>query len=200
MLTRHLVFSAALAVMALPSPSGAQPASSASVRMNQPSTEGVELAQRAGIWDVTETVWASPGSAPVVTTGLVADRRMIGSALQEVLRPPSDTSDAAINRVDYLSYDRVEGRWDYVSMDTRAPVGIMPATSFTRGDGDAIVLSFQPFAIAGDGQAVTGQMLRMDMRVTRQGPDRDLKEQRFILADGTGTAWLAHAYSYVRRR
>ena len=34
-----------------------------------------------GIWEVTETVWDSPNAAPVGTTGLVAERRMIGSLL-----------------------------------------------------------------------------------------------------------------------
>lgn len=34
-------------------------------------------------------------------------------------------------RVDYLTYDRLQGRWQYVSMDTRATIGLM----FARGYG-----------------------------------------------------------------
>jgi mannose-6-phosphate isomerase-like protein (cupin superfamily) len=60
-------------------------------------------------------------------------------------------------------------------------------------------LTFQPFAIAGSGSDVTGQMLRMDEVITEQSRDRDMKEQHFVMADGTGTMWLAHRYAYVRR-
>jgi hypothetical protein len=41
------------------------------------------MAAYASLWDVTETVWDKPGGNPVTTTGLVAERRMIGSYLQE---------------------------------------------------------------------------------------------------------------------
>lgn len=52
---------------------------------------------------------------------------MIGSYLQEFIRPASDTSSQDIKRIDYLSFQRVEGRWKYVSIEMRAPVGIMLA-------------------------------------------------------------------------
>ncbi len=39
----------------------------------------------------------------------------------------------------------------------------------------------------------------MTQAITLQGPDRDMKEQYFLLADGTGTKWLAHKYEYTRR-
>ena len=35
-------------------------------------------------------------------------------------------------------------------------------------------------------------MLRMEEVITRMGPDHDVKDQFFILADGRGTKWLAH--------
>ena len=77
--------------------------------------------------------------------------------------------------------------------------GIMPADSFDRGDATGIVLVHKPFAITGGGPDVAGQMLRMDMVVTRDGPDHDGKHRHFILRDGTGTVWLAHRYAYTRR-
>ena len=42
-------------------------------------------------------------------------------------------------------------------------------------------------------------MLRMEQSVMFQDADRDVKEQRFVMADGTGTMWLAHRYAYIRR-
>lgn len=218
MLERRHFLGAAVGSVLLPSPAAAQapvaktggsgqlglgnvalPAASAAERMNELGPENAAMAAYAGLWDVTETVWDRPGGEPVTTTGLVAERRMIGSYLQEFIRPASDTSNQDIKRIDYLSFYRVEGRWKYVSIEMRAPVGIMPAYSFDRGDAAGIVLVHEPFAITGGGSDVAGQMLRMNTVVTRDGPDRDVKNQHFVLPDGTGTIWLAHRYAYARK-
>lgn len=199
MIERRILFGAALGSVLLPAVARAQAAAPASVRLNEPGPENGTMAQRAGFWDMTETVWEAPGAAPVTTTGLVAERRAIGSMLQETLRPAADPAGRTVDRIDYLTFNRVEGRWDYVSMDMRAPVGIMSAWSFERGEPNRIDLTFQPFAIASAGPEVGGQMLRMTQTITLLGPDRDMKEQYFLLADGTGTKWLAHKYEYKRR-
>jgi hypothetical protein len=62
-----------------------------------------------------------------------------------------------------------------------------------------VVLVHDAFAITGGGSNVAGSMLRMNTVVTRDGPDRDVKNQHFILPDGAGTVWLAHRYAYARR-
>jgi hypothetical protein len=79
------------------------------------------LSQRAGLWDVVETTWDTP---PTVKK-LVAERKMIGSFLEEVIEPAPNSPTADIKRIDYLSFNRIEGRWKYVSMDTRAPASIV---------------------------------------------------------------------------
>ena len=72
---------------------------------------------------------------------------MVGEFLEEVLEPTVGAPVSQIQRIDYLSYHRIEGRWKYVSMDTRASVGMMPASSADRGDIADIRLVFEPFAI-----------------------------------------------------
>lgn len=166
--------------------------------MNELGPENAKMAERVGLWDVTETVWDSPKAAPIVTKGLVAERRMVGQMLQETLRSDSHSL-SPILRMDYLSFNRVEARWEYVSIDTRAAVGLMTAQSYSREEDGRILITFQPFAIPGSGSQVAGQMLRMRQEIIAQGADRDVKDQYFALADGTGTAWLAHRYAYVRR-
>lgn len=173
-------------------------ANSAAARLSEWGPENTAMAQRAGLWDVTETVWTSPDAPAQTTRGLVAERRMIGSMLQETLRTGSRSTDPIL-RTDYQTFNRVEDRWDYVSMDVRAPVGIMPAWSFDRGDPNRVVLTFEPFAWVGSGPNVTGQMLRMQQIVMRQDADHDSKDQYFMMADGIGKSWLAHRYTYVRR-
>ena len=168
-------------------------------RFNELGPEGQAIGKRVGLWDVTETLWASPGAAPMVTTGLVAERRMMGSLLQEFIRPPSDTAHADVKRTDLLSFNRVEGRWNYVSFDARVPAGLMPAWSALPGDGATIELTFAPFAFVGSGTEVTGQLLRMEQVIKYQDSGHDVKDQYFTMADGTGVKWLAHRYAYARR-
>ena len=179
-------------------PDAMQPATMAAERLNELGQENGALARLAGLWDVVETVWATPKSAPVVMKGLIAERKMIGSILQETLRSASDPSENAL-RIDYLSFNRVEGRWEYVSMDFRAAVGIMTAQSVGREKDDDITLIFQPLALAGSGQAASGQMLRIRQQIIGEDPGRNHKDQYFTLADGTSTEWLAHRYAYVAR-
>jgi hypothetical protein len=199
MLERRILFGLAIGAAVGPAVANARSEPSAAERMNELGAENQALVSRVGKWDVMETNWNAPGSDPVVSTGLVAERQMVGSMLQEIIRPASDANGASIKRLDYLTFNRVEGRWQYVSMDTRSPVGIMPAWSFERSYHDGIVLEFAPFAVAGSGLDVTGRLLRMDQVITQQGLDQDRKDQHFILADGTGTKWLAHRYAYARR-
>lgn len=196
---RGAFLGAALGAMVVPTSARAESSPSASIDRNELGPENSALQQRVGHWSVTETLWNTPGAAPITTTGLVAERRMMGSMLQELLRPASDASAVSVKRIDYLTFNRVEGRWEYVSMDLRAPVGIMTAQSLVRGSSAKIEITFQPFAVAGSGPAVTGQMLRMSQVITHESPDHDSKDQYFDMADGSGTMWLAHRYSYSRR-
>lgn len=133
MFERRLLLGAAISSAVVPVAAFAQATPpTAAARLNELGPENQAMAQRAGLWDVTETVWDRPGAAPVTTTGLVAERRMIGSMFQEFLHPADDITGKDIKRIDYLHFNRVEGRWDYVSMDMRAPVGIMSAWSSER--------------------------------------------------------------------
>jgi uncharacterized protein DUF1579 len=192
-------FGFALAAVLTPGVVLSQQAPLAMTRLNDLGPENALIERRAGLWDVTETVWATPGASPVTTTGLVAERTMMGQLFQEFIRPLTDTSHKEIKRTELLSFNRVEGRWEYVSFDTRAPVGLMTASSSNRGDGATIDLVFAPFAFVGVGTEVTGQMLRMEQVIKYQDADHDVKDQYFTMADGTGTSWLAHRYTYTRR-
>jgi hypothetical protein len=181
------------------------PAPSNEANIIELGPENAAMAPHTGLWDVTETVWGNPGAAPTTTTGLVAERRMIGPYLQEFIRPAADSADQNIKRIDYLSFQRVEGRWKYVSMELRVAVGVMPAYSFDRGSESGIVLQHDAFALpagvllAGSAPQAAGQMLRMTTTWTRSGPDRDVKDQHFAIANGSGVVWLAHRYAYSRR-
>jgi hypothetical protein len=174
-------------------------AASAIERMSESGPEAEALKQRTGTWDVEFTLWPSPGAAPTVARGLIAERTMIGPFLQEVMRPAPGSSAPDFRRIDYLSYDRVEGRWEYVSMDTRFPAGIMPAWSVGREVQNVITLQFEPLGFVGFGEHIEGRFMRSDMVITRAAADHEFKRQHFTMADGTGKTWLAVQYEYRRR-
>jgi len=170
----------------------------AAERLLVPGPEEKQLAGRAGTWTVTATMWPAPGAEPAVTVGLVAERVMIGLYLQETMRPAPGGTGPDFQRIDYLHYDRVEGRWKYVSMDTRLPVSIMPARSFGAAENGTLRLQFEPLGFVGFGEEAAGTLMQSDMRITTSAPGRELKQQHFILADGTARDWLAVQYEYRR--
>jgi hypothetical protein len=177
----------------------ATPALSANDRLILPGPEALALAERVGTWDATFTSWEKPGEPPVITRGLVAERAMIGPMLQERLHPDAGTPGPSWVRIDDLTFNRTEGRWDYMSMDSRVAAGIMVAWSLDHDPAARVFLSFLPFSTPGTGQEVSGQMLRMEQIVTHEDADHETKDQYFMSADGVATKWLAKRYSYTRR-
>ena len=107
---------------------------------------------------------------------------------------PTDIADS------HLNFDHIEGRWKYVSMDTRFPVSIMPAKSTGIAEDARIALQFEPQAFVGFGASVEGRFMLSDMVVTSSDKDHQVKEQRVNMANGTGESWLFVRYEYVRQR
>ncbi len=171
----------------------------AAERLLVPGPEEKQLAERAGTWNVVATMWPTPDAEPIVTEDLIAERTMIGLYLQEIMRPgPAPAAGPDFRRIDYQHYDRVEGRWKYVSMDTRLPVSIMPARSFGAAENGSLHLLFQPLGFVGFGPEVGGKLMQSDLRITPLSATHEFKQQHFILADGTAREWLAVQYEYRR--
>jgi hypothetical protein len=171
---------------------------SANDRMLEPGPEAARLERRVGTWDVVMTLRPTPESTPVVVKGLIAERTMIGLYLQEIMRPAEGSGISDFRRLEYLTYNRVETRWQYVSMDTRVPVGLMPATGFGDDAASNITLYFQNFAIPGFGPELEGRLLRARHVTTSESDDRDITRQYWI---GVGRPeWLAVQYEYTRKR
>jgi hypothetical protein len=97
-------------------------------------------------------------------------------------------------------YSRVEGRWQYVSMDTHFPVGIMPACSFANESDGKLTLVFESLAFVGLGQEVGGRMIRSNLEISRESNDHEFVRQYWVQSDGTARQWPAVEYEYTRRR
>jgi hypothetical protein len=174
---------------------------SAAARLLEPGPEMTSLQARTGDWDVTATFRASPDAKAIEAKGIVAHREMVGPYLLEVMKPVPNSETPAFRRDAYLTYNRVEGRWQYVSIDTRFPVGIMPAYGFGKGEKDKpLVLVFEPIAFVGMGPTVEGRMVRSNLVITRKSEDHEVIQQFFIASDGTEREWLATQYEYKRQK
>lgn len=201
-LSRFIAIVAFLSPVAMASPASASDttaiAPSAAQRMSVPGPQLQELARRTGTWCVTSTLQLTPDAVPIVATGIIAERTMVGSYLQEIMRPAPGSQVPDFRRVAYLTYFQVEGRWQYVSLDTRFPVGIMPAWSFEKESEGQITLEFAPLAFVGLGSQVEGQLVRSNFVIKRDSDDHELGQQYWTRADGTGRVWLAVVYEYSR--
>lgn len=170
-------------------------------KLNEFGPEAQALVRRVGTWDVTITSWEGPGAAPVVLGGLVAERRMIGPMLEEVLQPAAGAPGAAFSRADFLTFNRLEGRWQYMSMDGRVPDGMMTAYSLDADPEQRIFMSFLPFANANIvGTTAIGQLWRMEQVIVRPDADHEVKDQYFTAAGSFPVKWLGNRYSYTRRK
>jgi hypothetical protein len=176
------------------------PPPAAAMRMQQPGPEEQQLRQRSGTWSVVSRFRPTPDAAPVVSDGLIAEREMIGLYLQEVMKPDAGSKVPGFSRIAYQYFSRVEGRWQYVSLDTRFPVGIMPAWSFGREKDGKLVFQFESLAFVGIGADVEGRMIRSNLEISRESDDHEFIRQFWVQADGTGREWLAVEYEYRRRR
>jgi hypothetical protein len=168
--------------------------------MQTPGPEAQALARRAGLWDVTITFKPTADAKPIILDGLIAERKMVGLFLEETIRPGPGSTVPDFRRISYLTYNRVEGRWQYVSLDTRFPAGLMPAYSPDKGVDGKITFQFESLAFAGFGSDVEGWMLRSDYVILPHSNDDEVAQQHWTRADGSERQWLAVEYRYRRRQ
>jgi hypothetical protein len=172
---------------------------SAAERMQQSGAEEQQLKRRTGTWTVKATFRPTPDAKPMVTGQLVAERKMVGLYMEETMHPDAGAKMPDFRRLAYQYYSRVEGRWQYVSMDTRFPVGIMPAYSFANESDGKLTMYFESLAFVGLGHDVEGRMIRSNLEIVRDGADHEFVRQYWVQADGTARPWLAVEYEYKRR-
>jgi Protein of unknown function (DUF1579) len=82
------------------------------------------LQQMAGTWQVQQRMWPGPGSAAVDLPPATARRQLVaGKYIEEVMEPVigEATQSASFRRNAFLNYNAVTKRYEYVSLDTRAP-------------------------------------------------------------------------------
>lgn len=94
--------------------------------------EDSALASRAGTWRVEAVIRGSADCVSVIETGLRAVRHMAGPYLVEIMGAAPGSGKADFSRRVYLRHFADEHRWQYVSLDGRFPIGVLPAGAMAR--------------------------------------------------------------------
>jgi hypothetical protein len=78
----------------------------------------------AGTWDVQQRMWPAPGAPAIELPKAVAQRQLVdGKYLEESMAPAAADAPppAAFHRHALLTYNPVAKRYEYTSLDSRAP-------------------------------------------------------------------------------
>jgi hypothetical protein len=80
------------------------------------------LQQMAGTWAVQQRMWPAPGAKVIELPAALARRELVdGKYLEEVMEPAGADGAQAFRRHALLNYNAVSRRYEYTSLDTRAP-------------------------------------------------------------------------------
>jgi hypothetical protein len=82
------------------------------------------LQHMAGTWDVQQKMWPGPDAPAVDLPAAIAHRQLVGGAyLEEVMEPAQGgtAQPPSFRRHALLNYNVVTKRYEYTSLDTRAP-------------------------------------------------------------------------------
>lgn len=79
------------------------------------------IVQMAGSWSVEQRMWPGAGAEPVRLPAAVARRRVVRGGFLEEFMESAPGAPEPFTRVAYLQRNAVTRRWEYVSLDSRAP-------------------------------------------------------------------------------
>jgi hypothetical protein len=80
------------------------------------------LQSMVGTWDVQQRMRPGPGTAAVELPSAIARRELVGGKyLEETMEPTSGVATQSFHRNAFINYNSVTRRYEYTSLDTRAP-------------------------------------------------------------------------------
>lgn len=195
-----LLLSAALAPGLTATTVFATPSKGASVGTSNASAPRL-LQQMAGAWDVRQKMWPGAGAKPIDLPPAIAQRKLVGGAyLEETMQLAPDARQPPFTRTAYFNYNAVTHRYEYASMDTRAPQLMVEKSAASTADA-AGTLSLQggKFLAPKWGTATD---VTFRYRLTIGPVERDRQTVRLYLtplSDPAGKEFLAFEYVYTRR-
>jgi hypothetical protein len=156
------------------------------------------LKPMAGNYEVTMRIWPKSGATPIPLGTFKVTRQFVGNFLQEIMEPLPGQNTAPFSRITYLSFNKINQRWEYIVMDTRFPV-MMFETSFDNkiNNGKEITTYLSAFPVpALVGKEEAGQMAKQRRTFMIESTGRDVMQQYWTLP--SGKEYLAIEYIYKR--
>ena len=160
------------------------------------------LRQMAGTWDVRQRMWPGAGAPVVDLPPAVVERHLVGGAfLEETMQLAPGAKQTPFTRTAYFNYNAVTHRYEYASMDTRAPQLMVEKSAAPYGNTDGTIVLQGGRFLAPKWSAATNVTFRYRLWI---GPvEHDRQTVRLYLTPLSGAAgkeFLAFEYVYARRR
>jgi hypothetical protein len=175
----------------------------------QPDTSTPEpplVRQMAGTWDVEQRMWPGAGADAITLAAAVARRRAVrGGFLEEVMEGIPGSAQEPFTRIAYFHFNAVTRRYEYVSLDSRAPQMMTEkseaesVTSKMREDAE-ISLDGDLFVAPRWGNSTN---VTFRYRLVIGGIVKDRQVVRLFLtpqSKGASKEFLAFEYVYTRSR
>ena len=160
----------------------------------------------AGAWNVEQRMWPGAGADAITLPAAVARRRLVrGGFLEEVMEGIPGSAQEPFTRIAYFHFNAVTRRYEYVSLDSRAPQ-MMTETSKAEGatskmrEDDEIALDGDQFVAPRWGNSTN---VTFRYRLVIGGVVRDRQVVRLFLTPQSkddSKEFLAFEYVYTRSR
>ena len=162
------------------------------------------LNRMTGTWDVQQRMWPGPKNDPIDLPAAIAQRRLIRDMyLEEVMQPVDARPEqpGSFTRHALLNYNAVTSRYEYSSLDTRAPQLMVEQSLPNARPANASELKLQggSFLVPAWGNA---KNVRFKYRLTLGEIKESQQVVRLFLTPQTvlpKTEFLAFEYVYTRR-
>jgi len=160
------------------------------------------LNKMVGTWDVRQRMWAGSGAEAVDLPPAVARRTLIqDSYLQEVMQLAQPSSTDAFTRTAYLNYNAVSRKYEYFSLDTRAPQQMTYASDEQDARAEKMIKFNGGMFVASRWGDASNVAFKYRLEVGRVESDR--QTVRLFLtpqAESHTKEFLAFEYVYNRQR
>lgn len=154
----------------------------------------------SGTWSVRQWMWPAPGTRPIMLPPAIAHRRIIdGKFLQENMSAAGGSTDG-FTRIAYFDYNAVSGRFEYFSIDTRAPQ-MMNERSVARAAPGGKMRLYGGMFVAPQWGSARNSPFRYELDVGPvQGNTQTVELYLTPVPATRGPRFLAFKYLYTRLR
>jgi len=150
-----------------------------------------------GDWTVERRLWTTADAEPTTLPPAIARRRMIQDVfLEEVMEPAPGSDQPPFTRTAFLSFNDLNGRYEYVSLDSSYPP-MMFETAFdnTLTNGNTIKVYHDAFVSPGFDPGSAGQLLKQRRDFTVESADRVIMTQYWTPPSGEEYLGLETLYT-----